>query len=362
MTPRERWLAAIRCQPVDRFPFWPKLNGAYARMQQAPFREMKAEAIHDWVGSDKHIGISGCVREIRKETSVEASRDNGTQRTFYETPSGRTELVNRFDSASQSWHPTKFPVQSLDDLKVMTEYYEDCQVEFDEQGVEQARNRVREIGEDAITTNGIGTSPIMQWVQWIAGVENAHYLLIDHPGEVEALFDAMYRPLRRKAEILADKSPCDIFYLVENTSTTLISPEQYRRYSYPHVMECARIVSDAGRKLVLHMCGHLKTILPDLANLPAAAFEAFTSPPVGNTTLLDGRTGCPDKCLIGGTNAALWTRSAEEIIERIGTDLDELPHHRGIVVTSAGVMPPICSPETIKEVSEWLRSYEPRQR
>jgi len=31
-----------------------------------------------------------------------------------------------------------------------------------------------------------------------------------------------------------------------------------------------------------------------------AAFEAFTSPTLGNTTLLDGRTACPDKCLIGG--------------------------------------------------------------
>ncbi|MDP6507100.1 MAG: hypothetical protein QF886_25965, partial [Planctomycetota bacterium] len=97
MTPRERWLAAIQCQPVDRFPFWPKLNGAYARMQQAPFREMTADEIHDWVGSDKHIGIPGCVKEIKKRTSAATTRDNGTQRTVYQTQSGCTELVNRFD-------------------------------------------------------------------------------------------------------------------------------------------------------------------------------------------------------------------------------------------------------------------------
>ena len=51
-------------------------------------------------------------------------------------------------------------------------------------------------------------------------------------------------------------------------------------------------------------------------------------------------------CLIGGTNAALWTRPAVEIIAQLATDLDALPHHRGLVVTSAGVMPPCCAPDT----------------
>jgi len=108
------------------------------------------------------------------------------------------------------------------------------------------------------------------------------------------------------------------------------------------------------------MCGHLKAILPDLAHIPAQAFEAFTSPTIGDTTLLDGRNACPDTCLIGGTNAMLWTRTADEIIAEIEKDLDELPHHRGIVVTSAGVMPPVCTPQTIKQVCEWVKKYPAR--
>ena len=30
MTPKQRWLAAVRMQEVDRLPFWPKLDAAYA--------------------------------------------------------------------------------------------------------------------------------------------------------------------------------------------------------------------------------------------------------------------------------------------------------------------------------------------
>jgi hypothetical protein len=101
-------------------------------------------------------------------------------------------------------------------------------------------------------------------------------------------------------------------------------------------------------------------LLPALADMPADGFEAFTSPPVGNTTLLDGRTACPDKTLVGGTNATLWLLPADRIIEQIEADLDALPHHRGVVISSAGVMPPACRPETIKQVSDWVHAYPAR--
>lgn len=195
-------------------------------------------------------------------------------------------------------------------------------------------------------------------VEHLAGIENAQFLLFDHRETVEELFTAMHNSLLKKAEIMTDKNPADLIYFVENTSTTLISPAQYRKYCFKYIQDYGKIIEGNGRNFVLHMCGHLKKILPDLSKVKASAFEAFTSPPVGNTTLLDGRTACPDKCLIGGTNANLWTKPASEIIEEIEHDLNELPHHRGIVVTSAGVMPPLCSPETIKEVCYWVKNYD----
>ena len=157
-----------------------------------------------------------------------------------------------------------------------------------------------------------------------------------------------------------EHSPVDMLYLTENTSTTLISPAQYRRYCLPQVRAYGEVVASYGRLLALHMCGHLKLLLPTLAELPAQAFEAFTSPPVGNTRLAEGRAACPSKCLIGGTNAVLWTKTADEMIAEIERDLDALPHHRGIAVTSAGVMPPLCPPETIRAVCEWVKTYPVR--
>ena len=357
MTPRERWLAALRMKPVDRLPFWPKLDGAYPKAQDAPFRDMKLDALHDWIGSDKHEGIASCLRDVRRRTGVTSTRDGGLSQTVYRTPHGETRLVSVFDEPSNSWHPIEFPVKTLDDVKLMTQVFEDVTVELDAAGLEKARARAATIGQDALVTDSIGESPLMYWVEWLAGVESAHLMLADHQDDVEALFEAMHRVLLRKTELLCAHSPADVFYLVENTSTTLISPDQYRQYCARHVGAYAQLMAAADRNLIIHMCGHLKAILPDLARIPARAFEAFTSPTLGNTSLLDGRSACPDTCLIGGTNAMLWTRGADEIIAKIAEDLGVLPHHRGIVVTSAGVMPPMCRPETIKSVCEWVKAF-----
>lgn len=360
MTAKERWLATIQMQPVDRLIFWPKLDPAYPPAQDEPFRSMDLRDLQEWIGSDHHEWMPRCVKDVHQNTEFAVTTEKGVCRTVYRTPHGELEQEDHFDEPSRSWHPVKYPVKNLEDLKILTAFYEDLDVALDEQKLEENKARMKELGDTALVCSSIGESALMNWVEWLAGVENGNYMLADHPDEVEAFFEVFHRHLLKKAELLAVHSPADGLYLFENTSTTLISPKQYENYCRPHIVAYGEVCRARDRILVLHMCGHLKALLPRLAGLPAQAFEAFTSPTLGNTTLLDGRTACPDKCLIGGTNAVLWTRTAGEIIAEIEKALDELPHHRGIAVTSAGVMPPLCRPETIREVSAWTKQYRPR--
>jgi uroporphyrinogen-III decarboxylase len=265
--------------------------------------------------------------------------------------------IERFDPVSRAWHPREFPVKNAQDIEAMSLIYKDERYEFDTEQFAKAQASIQEVGENGIVVTSVGISPLMNWIQHIAGVENGHLLMMDHPNRVDTLLENLHMALRRRVELVADRSPYSVIYSIENTSTTLISPDLFRQYCHRHLMEYGEIIHCAGKLHVLHMCGKLKLLLPDIATLPAAGIEAFTSPPVGNTTLLDGRTDCPDKCLIGGTNATLWLEPANTIIETIERHLDALPHHRGIVITSAGVMPPLCKPETIKQVAAWVKSY-----
>jgi hypothetical protein len=357
MTDRQRWLAALKCEPVDRLPFWAKLNASYPPYQEEPFRSMKVSDIHKYVGSNPPIGVPNCVRKVRKKTSVETIRENGTNVTRYITPSGTLTAVNKYDEGSRSWHPVEFPVKHRKDIESMRLFFEDATCEFDDKQFERASEIVKNTGEDGVIITNIGVSPLMDWVEHLAGIENAHYMLWDYRDEVESLFEVMHSFICRTTEIVAHKCPADVVFSTENTSTNLISPSMFRKYCYKHLLDYGNIITSAGKMHLLHMCGLLKDVLAHISELPAVGIEAFTSPTLGNTTLMDGRTACPDKCLVGGTNATLWTKSAEDIFAQIEYDLNELPHHRGIVLTSAGVMTPLCKPDTIKKVGELVKLF-----
>ena len=357
MTHKERWLAALTCKPVDRLPFWAKLNGSYPPYQEEPFLSMNVGDIHQWVGSVPPVGSPACVKVVRQKTSTKSYPKNGTRVTEYITPAGTLTAINKYDAGSHSWHPIEFPVKRRKDIEAMRLFFSDAICEFDSDQLDKAVATVKNVGENGIVTTGIGVSPLMDWIQHLAGIENAHFMLWDYPADVAALFDAMHAVMCAKAEIIAENSPADVVFSTENTSTTLISPDMFRQYCYKHLVDYGAIISSAGKMHLLHMCGLLKDVLDDIAKLPAVGIEAFTSPTLGDTTLKDGRTACPNQCLVGGTNATLWTRPTEEIISHIKRDLDELPHHRGIVLTSAGVMTPLCKPETIKAVADFVKSY-----
>ncbi len=359
MTHKERWLSSIKHQQVDRLVFWPKIfNNAYVANQKAPFNQMTIPELHEWIGSDIQVSLPGYIKTVHKNSTHEVKDEGGVKRVIYSTKYGSIEGQLKYDIASQSWHPIKMAIQNVEDVKIMMEWFLDCEVELDKRKLQEASLFAQRMGERVLIADSIGESPLMEYIEWLAGVENGNYLMYDYSEEVEGLFDAMHQLLKKKAKISAEYSPADVLYFTENTSTTLISVSQFRKYCFRHIEDYARIVKGSKRILCLHMCGYLKDLLPDMNKLEVDAFEAFTSPSLGNTTLKDGRTICPDKCFIGGTNAVLWTKKTDEIIEQLEMDLNELPHHKGIIVSSAGVMPPLCPPETIKEVCEWVKSYK----
>ncbi|MCK9479090.1 MAG: uroporphyrinogen decarboxylase family protein [Firmicutes bacterium] len=354
MTSKERWLAALKLKDVDRLPFWPKPSQLHLTKNKS-FKDVFD--FFEYVGSDGYITLNPCFKEKRHKTLFNSERKGNFRRDVYATPLGKTEATYGYDAFSMSWHPIKMPVSTVEDIKLMIDWYNDCEIILNEDALQSGMDVFREVGAKGITIMNIGESPLMYFVEWLAGIENAHFLLADFPDEIDELFEAMHKVLLKKTELAAEYSSADMFCFIENTSTTLISPSQYETFCYKHINAYCDIFKTADCIVMLHMCGHLKALLPILSNVKADAFEAFTSPPLGNTTLLDGRIACSDKCLIGGTNAVLWLEDAKTIIKQIEKHLNELPHHRGIVISPAGIMPPAAEIHTIKDVCNWIKNY-----
>jgi uroporphyrinogen-III decarboxylase len=179
--------------------------------------------------------------------------------------------------------------------------------------------------------------------------------MADYPEEMDELIRVMHEERLRFLRCLLSPCPYDYIVSVENTSTTLLSPAIFEKYCWRHLNDYGGLIKAAGKSHILHMCGHLKALLPRINELPAVAIEAYTSPPVGNTTIADRVRLCPRIAVIGGTNAALWIRPAAEICEEIEKSLAEAGTTRGLVLTSAGVMPPSASIEKIRQVREFAK-------
>lgn len=361
MTSRQRVLAAYRGEPVDRLPFWAKVaNNCWKPTQPEPIASMTEVELLDYIEADGllHPGMGMLAENPHVETEVR--KEGSVRTTVHHTPDGDVIARDTFDEDSQSWHPTKFPIETDEDLARFRWLYTDVVYREDESVRELLEERFAAVGERGATITSNGPSPMMYLVEHAIGPVNFHLMMADYPAELDELLGIMQADKCRRLEKVLSLTRTDVVASIENTSTTLISPSQFEKYCYPHLCEYGRMVEAAGLLFELHMCGHTKALLEKIDTIPAASIEAFTAPTLGNTRLVDGRTLAPSKTLIGGTSANTWLLPIDEIKAYIQAELDACPNHRRIILTTAGVAPPACPAETFREISRWLRTVPVR--
>jgi len=356
MTRKERFERALRCEDVDRIPFWVKGFGRECRKTWGePYLSMTDLELADALDLDHMAGGPSPVVWTNERVTFHSEEADGRRTNRFETPDGVLTEVYGFDAPSCSWHPLEFPIKTIDDLRAARHIHEGNQYRLDEDKVEAARARSREVGDRGITMTGMGISPWMDLVQHKLGPEQAYYFLFDHPEAVRELIDLMHAERMRFLRCLLSGCPYDYIVSVENTSTTLLSPTLFEDICWPQLMDYGTLIGEAGKNHVMHMCGKLRALLPKIEELPAIAVEAYTSPPVGDTTLADRVELCPTTAIIGGTSAALWIRPTEVICEAIEASFAEAGTQRGVVLTSAGVLPPSVTLEKVQRVRDFVQ-------
>jgi uroporphyrinogen-III decarboxylase len=357
MTRKERFERALRCEEVDRIPFWVKGFGQECRKAWGePYESMPELELADRLDLDHMAGGPSPVVCTNDRVTVHTEKKDGRRTTCFETPDGTLTEVYGYDAPSCSWHPLEFPIKTRADLRAARHLYDGNQFRLDEDVLPKCRARLREVGGRGIVMAGMGISPWMNLIQHQIGPEQSYYFLLDYPDETRELIDLMHDERLRYLRCLLGNCPYDYVVSVENTSTTLLSPAVFETYCWQHLMDYGRLIVEAGVNHVMHMCGKLRALLPKIEELPALAIEAYTSPPVGDTTLADRAALCPSKGIIGGTSAALWIRPASEICEAIEREFAEAGTHLGVVLTSAGVLPPSVTIEKVEQVRDFVQS------
>ncbi len=352
-------LAVLRGEEVDRFPVWLKMtNPTWQNAQPEPYRSMDAVALLRAAGCDMILGCGLPLVAHRPHVVEQSHREGDVLTTVLETPDGILTKTDKVDPYTSSWHPQSCYAETLPNLAALRWYYTDTEYHVDPAQLAPHAERQRHIAEelDGVSSGGIGPSPLMRLLEHDCGPQALMYHLADAPALIDEIMALMHEDHLRQIKAAMPHYKADTYWLTENTSTTLISPSLFKRYCVPHLTAYGNAVLEYGCIPVHHMCGTLNLLLEMIDALPAMANEAYTTRPLGDVSLVEGRTRMPSKCLIGGTNATLWLSSPEVIVETVRQDLAACPDRRRIFLTSAGVLPAPVPFEKARIVVEGLKS------
>jgi len=283
MTGRQRLVAVMNGEPVDRLA-WTVLVDDNT-LSALPDRAVA----HSGIEFARHLGCDilqlegwGTPHSFRSpalEWGADATEtrytDGGDEIRDLRGPRGTLRSVCR------RGHPVRYPVETLSDVRAYTALWESARyVPRDDRSATDAVDRM--VGDDGLVMRFWGPSTIPRLLQYDIGVAPFYYLLQDHRRDMERLIATMHERELEAFKILAG-GPCAVVALVENTSTAYISPDVYRRYNGPHVRDFVEAVHAAGKTAIVHMCGHIKGLLPLIGHTGLDGIHALTPPPTGDT-------------------------------------------------------------------------------
>lgn len=355
MCGKERIEAALKFEAVDRVPWAPKVFiGHYRSGTSEAHRKMSISTFSEVLNCDA-IGWDCPIKTHVRGVSTKTHKNNNETITITSTPVGELRRVTKWSETSRTGHVTEFPLKGPDDYAVARYIADHTTFEVDP---EVHRETLASTGDRGVVmSHGMGT-PLMHLLQAEMGMPQAYYQLEDHAEAFAELHEAMAARYIRFYEAYA-KSDVEHVVTHENTSSSLLSPNLYETYCLPLKKRFRKLMRDAGKTCILHMCGTLKALLPRIKEINADCWESFTPPPTGNTFLADGRAVAGDEvCLIGGMDAVMLTQWKEQrILGYVDETLASLAHSRGIIFTSGGAMPVECPLDRLASLGSKLASH-----
>ena len=302
MTSRDRLLAAFHGELPDRLPWAPEFNIVFCEriLREIPGPDPAPD--HIYIEACRRMSAECFLRVDAVEITypnveiAEAREGDEITRT-YRTPAGTMTARSRMVADIGGDMEHQHMVQTAEDIRSYRAMYLDAVYtpRFD-----FVQNRIAAMGNRGLISIFGPPTPLLDLIMFQIRLPNIYFLMEDHPQEMRGLLETMHR---RNCEYyeLAASAPGEVVRSFEDTSTTLVSPELYRRWCLRQLQDYRGICRARGKLFVPHMCGLLKGVLPELAETDVDGIEAITPPPLGDCPIGLAREKLgPHITLIGG--------------------------------------------------------------
>jgi len=371
MTSRERLLAILNKEKeIDRVGWSPLIDGYYMSSLSPEkdildaFKEINADVmerhVFTWNSNleNKKIGIDLDSNSISfTENGVKASEElkkveKGTLLTRqYEIP-GHIVTSKSIYTKESPFIP--FPLEPF--IKTAEDIEAFIYIKKREKYIERFSNFVKEdnrIGEAGIATDTAPTSPIQDIIQHLIGIEKFYTVFFtDHLNEIEKLMEVMHEKNIEAYKLLAN-SPASVVISYENTSTTLVSPAIYEKYSLPYIDDYADILHKKNKIFLTHRCGKLMGLIGILKNGKDDGIIDIGPKPTGDLNIWDAREAWPDKIVQGGLDPTILTQwSPGKVKDYVRFILNKTGSRDRLIIGTADATPKDANIENLKAVGE----------
>jgi uroporphyrinogen decarboxylase len=184
---------------------------------------------------------------------------------------------------------------------------------------EQAATRSLEwyeknLPDDMCVIGSGGFGHFAEHLNWLFGYETLCYALFDNRELVRAIADKLMEInivlSRRMLEFSRVKITMSADDMGHKTGP-MISPDDLREFVLPGHKKMAEMAHEAGRPYILHTCGNLETIMPDL--IDDVRIDAKHSFEDIIETIVDAKAKYGDRiAVLGGVDMDLLSRGSEE--------------------------------------------------
>jgi hypothetical protein len=355
MTNRERLLAAFGGEETDRFCWSPLVDEFFsASLPEMGYPAMSNIEFGKFIGYDimeRHVNpykINYGDKIVHKE---EIKGDETVTTT--ETPVGT--IVSVFKNSVTGGCITKYPIETIEDLKVYQYVLENCTIDRD---YELFTETDKCIGDAGLATASIFESGIQHLISRKTGLEEMVYMKYDYPDEFEQIVWTWHEVNKKILEVTCE-SPAQLIFCYEGTSTTVISKDMYETYSLPQTNDYADITHKYGKKFVTHMCGKLQGFKELVSSGRQDGIDSLCPPSTGDVKLREGLEIFPGKMLIGGIEPpALAMMSVEETEAYVIEVLEACKHSKKFILSTGDATPYATPVENIKKVLEVVKGFK----
>jgi hypothetical protein len=293
MTDRERMLAAMRGEAVDRIPWVPRLEFWYRARRRlgilpAGLRSLSLLEITERLGVGHYAVIpdfTDCPGDLDMvdrglgllrlpvlpyQTCLEGVERRVTRReketvVEYHTPVGSLRTTTIFTEemldagASVPWI-SEHAIREPGHFEVLRYIFSRIRVEPQSEGYLALRRRVGDRG--LVIGYASGTAcPMQHIMKELMPLDQFFYALHDHPEKVEGLEEAM-QPYYRQIQECAANSPAEAVLLGGNYDDSITFPRFFRQHILPPLREYAAFLHGKNKLLITHTDGENRGLMP----------------------------------------------------------------------------------------------------